>query len=62
MSYGTLAGVLVWTLVTLAAWAPPRRPRLLARLGYAAGMVVNEVPLLAVVALLSCTLPAVARG
>jgi acetyl esterase/lipase len=62
MSFGFLAGVLVWTLVTVAAWAPPRRPHALARLGYLAGMVVNEVPLLAVAALLVTVVPALVSG
>lgn len=39
-----LVHVVVLGLATTAALAPPRRPRPLARAGFLAGMVVNEVP------------------
>lgn len=62
MPFGYLATVLLWAACALAAWAPPRRPRLLARLGYLAGLMVNEVPQLVVVGLLVATAPLVVSG
>lgn len=57
-----LVHVLVLGLAAVAALAPPTRPRILARLGFLAGMVVNEVPHLALVLLGLSTVLALRTG
>lgn len=57
-----LVHVLVLGLATAAALAPPRRPRLLARAAFLAGMVVNEVPQLALALLALSTTVAIWSG
>jgi hypothetical protein len=42
--------------------APPRRPRLLAAVGFRVGVVVNELPLVVSLALLAATALAIANG
>lgn len=57
-----LVHVVVIGLATVAAWAPPARPRLVARAAFLAGMVVNEVPHLALLLLALSTTVAMWGG
>lgn len=62
MSHDYVLHVVVLGLASAAALAPPRRPYLLARAAFLAGMVVNEVPHLVLVLLSLSTMTALAGG
>lgn len=59
---GYIVTVALAALATVAAIAPVRRPRPLASLSFWLGLVVNELPVLTFLWLLSATLPALAEG
>ncbi len=62
MPIGYLFTVTVIALGTVFALAPPRRPPLLARVGFRVGLVINELPLFAGLWLLVSTALAVGEG
>jgi hypothetical protein len=62
MPIGYVVSVAVAALGTVFALAPPRRPRLLARIGFRVGLVVNELPFLLLVLVLAATALAVGDG
>jgi acetyl esterase/lipase len=55
MSIGYLIALTLWATCTAAALAPPRRPRTAGHVAYFLGLVVNEVPQLAALLLLTAT-------
>jgi acetyl esterase/lipase len=55
LSYGYLITLAVFGTCTVAALAPPRRPATVARAAYLLGVVVNEVPQLYALLLLTAT-------
>lgn len=61
MPYGYLFGTGLVASVTMVALRPPRRPRLLANLGFRLGMVPNEAPFMAIFLLLVSTAIAAAQ-
>ena len=62
MPHDYLIHVFVLGAATSAALAPPRRPQVLARAAFLAGMVVNEVPHLVLLLLAISTVAAVGGG
>ncbi|NYI96508.1 acetyl esterase/lipase [Streptomonospora nanhaiensis] len=62
MPTGYLMTVALLALYTLAALAPPRRPRPLAMAGFLLGLLANELPFAALAWLLASTVLAYAQG
>ena len=62
MPIGYLITVAVMALGTLFALAPPRRPRVLAAVGFRFGLVVNELPFVAFLVVAASTALAIGDG
>lgn len=62
LPYGYLVSVAVVAVCALSALAPPRRPRPLALLGFRLGLVVNEIPVPALVWVCASTALAGGQG